>query len=342
MAKVYFYKIKKQTPEVLEKAGREVSGIISEIFNSQDDLAVKVHFGEPGNTTYLPPDFAKAVCKELKDKVKNLALVECTVLYKGGRSFGSSHKKVAEDHGFNFAPVEILDGERGDEEVKIKIDGKHFTEAKIGKGIEKFNSILAISHVKGHMAVGFGGALKNIGMGLGSKGGKMAMHQTFKIAPNPDTCIGCGMCVKNCPAGALSIENGKAKIDYNKCIGCGFCISVCPVGAIEIPWRSGTAKDLQERIAEYSVAVLRGRKSFFVNVLTNITKDCDCHGESQKPIMEDIGILLSDDIVAIDQASLDLVGKDNFTKSYINPEDQIDHAVLMGLGKKEYTLINLN
>ena len=164
-------------------------------------------------------------------------------------------------------------------------------EAKIGKGMEKFNSILAISHFKGHMATGFGGAIKNIGMGLGSKGGKMQMHQTFKISPNPKVCIGCGMCVKNCPAGALSLENGKAKIDYKKCIGCGFCISICPVGAIEMPWQSQTSKDLQERIVEYASAVLKGRKHFFVNVLTSITKDCDCHGSIQEPIMKDIGIL---------------------------------------------------
>jgi hypothetical protein len=342
MAKVYFYKIEKHGAEVLEKAGREVSGIISEFFGSEDNLAVKVHFGEKGNNTYLRPEFAKAVCEDLKNKVKSLALVECTVMYKGGRSFGSGHKKVALEHGFDFAPIEILDGEKGNEEVKIEIAGKHFTEAKIGKGIEKFNSILAISHFKGHMAAGFGGALKNIGMGLGSKGGKMAMHQSFKIASNPEICTGCGMCAQNCPAGAITLENGKAKIDYEKCLGCGFCISVCPFGAIEIPWRSQTAKDLQEKISEYAAAVLKGRKSFFVNVLASITENCDCHNEEMKPIMKDIGILLSDDIVALEEASLDMACRDNFAKAWIDPEDQINHAVVMGLGKKEYTIVNLN
>jgi len=342
MSKVYFYKIENQSPEVMEKAGREVAGIVSKVFGPQDNLAVKVHFGEKGNNTYLGPDLTKAVCAELKDKVKSLALVECTVLYKGERSFASGHKRVALDHGFDFAPIEILDGENGNEEVKIKIDGKHFKEAKIGKGIEKFNSILAISHFKGHMAASFGGALKNIGMGLGSKGGKMAMHKSFKIASNPKTCIGCGMCVRNCPAGAISLENGKAKINYEKCIGCGLCISICPVGAIEIPWQSQTGKELQEKIAEYAAAVLKGRKAYFVNVLTNITKFCDCHGSAMEPIMKDIGILLSEDVVALEEASLDLAGRDNFIRPGFDPEDQVNHAVVMGLGKKEYELINLN
>lgn len=342
MAKVYFYKIDKQTPEVLEKAGKEVSGIISKAFGAGDNLAVKVHFGEKGNTTFLPPDFAKAICGELKGKVKSLDLVECTVLYKGERSFGSGHKKVALEHGFDFAPVEILDGEKGNEETLIKIDGKHFKEAKIGKGIEKYNAILAISHFKGHMAASYGGALKNIGMGLGSKGGKMAMHKSFKIASNPEICTGCGTCVKNCPAGAISLVNGKARIDYGKCIGCGLCISICPFRAIEIPWQSQTGKDLQEKVAEYAAAVLKGRKAYFVNVLTSITKNCDCHGSVMEPIMEDIGILLSDDVVALEEASLDMVGREKFTRPGVDPEDQVTHAVEMGLGKKEYKLINLN
>ncbi len=342
MAKVYFYKIEKQSPEVLAEAGKKVSGIISDFFSAEDKVAGKVHFGERGNGTYLGPDFTKAVCEVLKSKVENLALVECTVMYKGGRSFGSGHKQIALEHGFDFAPVEILDGENGNEEVKIKIDGKHFKEAKIGKGIEKYNAVLAISHFKGHMAASFGGALKNIGMGLGSKGGKMAMHQSFKIASNPEICVGCGMCASKCPAGAISIENAKAKIDYEKCLGCGLCISVCPFGAIEIPWRSQTAKDLQEKIAEYAAAVLQGRKCFFVNALVNITKFCDCHDSATELIMKDIGILMSDDIVALEEASLDMAGRENFTRPGADPEDQVNHAVAMGLGKKEYELVSLN
>ena len=168
------------------------------------------------------------------------------------------------------------------------------------------------------------------------------MHKSFKITSDSKICTGCGMCAKNCPAGAISVENGKAKINYEKCLGCGLCISICPFGAIQIPWQSQTGKELQEKIAEYAAAVLEGRKSFFVNVLADITKFCDCHGSAMEPIEEDIGVLLSEDIVALEEASLDLAGRENFTRAGTDPEDQINHAVFMGLGKKEYTLINLN
>lgn len=341
MAKVYFYKFQKQSPQDLSVAGKEVSDLIAGHFSAQDNLAVKVHFGERGNHTYLKPDFTWAVCEGLDGKVKSAAMVECTVLYKGERSFASSHKRLALEHGFDFLPVDILDGENGNEEVVIPVQGKHFDSAKIGRGIEKYDALLVISHFKGHMATGYGGALKNIGMGLGSKGGKMAMHKSFKIASNPDVCKGCGQCCEKCPGKAISLENGKAKIEYEKCLGCGLCISVCPYGAIEIPWQSQGAKDLQEKIAEYAAAVLKGRKAFFVNVLVNITEHCDCMGEDMVPMMEDIGVLLSDDIVALETASLDLAGRERFNK-WLDPEDQINHAVEMGLGQKEYTLVRLN
>jgi hypothetical protein len=342
MSKVYFLKIKKQSPKVLYKAGKEISGKVLDFFSPKDKLAVKVHFGEEGNKTYLGPDFTKAICENLDKKVKSLALVDCTVLYKGERSFASTHKKLALRHGFDFAPVSILDGERGNLEVEIKIKGKHFKEAKIGKGIERFNSILAISHFKGHGATGFGGALKNIGMGLGSKAGKMAMHQAFKIAMNESVCIGCGACKRKCPGGAISIKDGKAKIDYKKCISCGLCISVCPCGAVEIPWQAGDGNELQERIVEYAAAVLKGRKAFFINVLTSITQNCDCMGMIQKPIMPDIGVLFSDDIVAIEKASLDLAGDRSFRAHGIDPNVQIDYAQKLGLGRKKFTLVKLN
>jgi len=343
MAKVYFYKIsKKQSPEILSKAGKEISKIFPNFFNSKDKVAIKVHFGEKGNETYLGPDITKAVYTSLKNKVKKAALVDCTVLYKGSRSFASGHKKVAKSHGFNFAPVLILDGELGNKESVIKINKKHFKAARIGAGIKDFNAILAISHFKGHGATGFGGALKNIGMGLASKGGKMALHQAFKIVSNGEICKGCGLCVKNCPGRAISIENEKAEINYKKCLGCGLCISICPLKAIELPWRSQNSKELQEKIVEYAFAALKNRKSLFINALVNITKNCDCMGILQKPIMKDIGILASEDIVALEKASLDLTGFKKFKAPDINPKVQINYAEKLGLGKKRYKLIKLN
>jgi uncharacterized protein len=342
MAKVYFYRIKKQSPQVLYRAGKEIFKVFSGFFGKKDKLAIKVHFGERKSNTYLGPDFTRAIFEELKNKVKKTALVDCTVLYKGERSFASSHKKLAKDHGFSFAPIEILDGENGTEETKIRINKKHFKFARIGVGIKNFNAVLAISHFKGHGASAFGGAIKNIGMGLGSKGGKMAMHQAFKISVNNELCLGCGLCCLKCPGKAISLENKKAKIDYKKCLGCGLCISVCPQKAIQIPWGSGSSQELQERMAEYTLAVLKGRKAFFINALINITPGCDCMDVLQKPIMKDIGILASEDIVALEKASLDLAGKENFRNRGNNPEIQINYAQKLGLGKKKYKLIKLN
>jgi hypothetical protein len=341
MSKVYFLRIKKQSPEVLKKAGKKISEVFSDFFGSGDKVAIKLHFGERGSKTYLNPILVKAIWEELTERVKKAVLMDCTVLYRGERSFCSSYKNLAQDHGFGFAPIIIADGEKGEEVIKIKINQKHFKEIKVGKGLKDFNALLAISHLTGHGSTGFGGALKNIGMGLGSKGGKLEMHQAFKLKVNQELCQGCGTCQRECPARAIIIKNGKAQIDYQKCIGCGQCISVCPYGAVETPWEEGSSRDLQERIVEYVYGILKGRKSFFINVLLNITSGCDCVRGIQEPMVEDIGIFGSGDIVAIEQASLDLVGEEKFKKFGVNPSWQINYTQKLGLGQKEYELIKI-
>jgi len=341
MSKVYFLKLKEKDPQKLIEAGRKISGLFSNFFDSNDKVAIKLHFGEEGSDTYLRPVLVRAIYENLKNKVKEIALVDCTVLYRSQRALASSHEKLAKEHGFDFAPIEILDGEKGDEEIKISVGQKHFSEVKIGRGLESFNSILAISHLTGHILTGFGGALKNVGMGLGSKGGKLEMHQAFKLKIRKTSCLGCGICQRECPAEAITIKNNKAEINQAKCIGCGKCITVCSQGAVEIPWADSSSRDLQERIVEYTFGVLKNRKAFFVNVLMDITPGCDCQKGKQQPMMEDIGLLGSSDIVAIDQASLDLAGKNNFEKSGVDPAVKIDYAQKLGLGNKKYQLIEI-
>ncbi len=342
MSDVYFLKIKKQDPETLGEAGEKISKIFSSFFNKNDKVAIKVHFGERGSKTYLSPILVKAIYNRLQAQVEKAVLTDCTVLYKGERSLGSSHKKLALDQGFGFAPILIADGEKGEEEIKITINQKHFKEIKVGAGIKDFNAILAISHFTGHLVAGFGAAIKNVGMGLGSKGGKMAMHQAFRLKINPETCRGCQGCQKECSAGAIFMENNKAQIDYQKCIGCGICISICPFGAVEIPFGVVSSKELQERIAEYAFGILKEKKAFFINVWLNITPRCDCmKGDVQKPMMPDIGILASKDIVAVDQASLDLTGKEKFQKGEIDPSCQINYAEKLGLGERKYKLVEI-
>lgn len=342
MSKVYFLKIKDKTPEILEEAGKKISKLFSGFFKSEDSVAIKLHFGAEGNTTHLSPVLVKSIYDELKGKVKKTALVECSILYKGERSFASSHKKLAIEHGFGFAPIDILDGEKGQDEMKIPVDFKHFKEVKIGAGLKDYNAILCLTHFKGHGSAGIGGSLKNIGMGLGSKAGKLAMHDHYNLRINPEVCQGCGNCQKQCGGNAIFIENGKARIDRKKCLGCGLCISVCPYGAVERPMEETVSSNLQERIVEYAAAALKGRKNFFVNALLDITQKCDCLKGEQVSIMPDIGILASEDIVSIEQVSLDLTGKDKFEEPKMDPQVQIDYAEKLGMGEKKYELIEIS
>lgn len=342
MAKVYFLKIHQKTPEILKEAGIKVSKFFTNFFGPKDSVAIKIHFGERVSQTYLNPLLVESIYNQLKGKVKRTVLTDCNVLYKSDRSFGTTHKKLAEEHGFGFAPIIIADGERGENELKVKINQKHFKEAKLGGVLKDFNALLAITHFTGHGGTGFGGALKNVGMGLGSKGGKLAMHQAFKLVVDLEKCQGCFSCQKECPGEAIFEEDGKAQMNYQKCLGCGICISVCPFGAIKTP-QIGTSGDLQERIAEYVLGVLKNRKAFFVNVLLDITPKCDCFRDKvQKPMVPDIGILISEDIVAIDQASVDLVGKKNLETETIDPTVQLEYAQSLGLGKRRYAFVEIN
>jgi uncharacterized Fe-S center protein len=300
-------------------------------------IAVKVHFGENGCNTYLSPELARKVFGRVRDLGKDASLVECNVLYRGSRVNSTIHVKTARSHGFDM-PIDILDGEHGQDSVEMG-------GCKVGKGLLKYDSLIVLSHFKGHMGAGFGGALKNLGMGLGSRAGKLDMHSSIKPSIGAG-CIGCGICVENCNDRAIEMVHGKAKIDHQKCVGCAMCIAVCSNGSVRIPWSGRTSKDLQKRIAEYSLALLNHfPDAVFINVLHNITKDCDCMGISQKPLIPDIGILYSNDIVAIEKASLDLVDRHSEGRfSGINSADnshQIDVAEKLGLGNKHYTLIEL-
>ena len=264
-------------------------------------VGIKVHFGERYCTTYLRPELAKKVYDWVVAQGKEAALIECNVLYVSDRTRASTHKKLAKDHGFSFAPIHILDGEMGDEHVEL--DG-----CKVGKGIEDYDSLIVLTHFKGHF-VGFGGAAKNLGMGLGSRAGKMDMHSSVHPMIDDKKCTGCGICAENCPANAIDIKNNIAHINSEKCVGCAMCISVCPQKAVQIPWGSKSKRDLQKRIRDYSQAIINkiGKdRIIFISALENITAECDCMAKAQEPIMGDKGFLVSNDMDAIDLASLEL------------------------------------
>ena len=303
-------------------------------------VAIKIHFGEKGCNTFINPELVRKVYEKIESLGKKATLIECNVLYKGSRVKTASHIQTAREHGFTDMDIDILDGENGDEFVEI-------SGCKIGASIKKYNSLIVLSHFKGHMAAGFGGALKNVGMGLGSRAGKLHMHSQIMPSIIDDKCVGCGICVEHCNANAIIINNKTAKIDEKKCEGCAMCIAVCPNHAVNIPWQGGTHGYLQEMIAKYAGAVLSlfPEKTIFISVLENITKECDCMGVEQKPMMENVGIIYSTDIVAADKVSLDLANK--FSKggfnriNPVNKDNQIECADKIRLGESAYDLIEL-
>jgi len=208
-----------------------------------------------------------------------------------------------------------------------------------------YKNLVSVAHFKGHMATGFGGALKNIGMGLGCRAGKMDMHSIISPVVNSGKCVVCGTCVRDCPVDAITL--GKvASIDSGKCIGCAHCIAICPNGAIDLNWNMShdVNKMLMEKIVEYSVAVVAGRRWRFMNFITGLTYECDCFDLDQKPFMKDVGLVLGEDPVAVDQASMDLVkkacgGEDPLLKKHkIDGAYMLEYAEKCGLGSRRYEL----
>jgi uncharacterized Fe-S center protein len=332
--------LSKTISKLLEKANLTKLG---------NNVAIKVHFGERGCETYMRPEIVQAVYKKVKALGKEATLVETNVLYRGSRTNATDHKLTAKEHGFTFAPIDIVDGEKGDEFSEIKIQGGTIDSAKIGKGLEKYDSMVVITHFKGHIAAGYGGSFKQIGMGLGSRAGKLHMHAGVSPSIQQAACIGCAKCQQGCDFDAIDMIDNKAKIDPEKCSGCAMCIAVCPVGCVSVPWGASTNEELQKKIVDYTSAVFEiipRQKCIFINIMEKITKDCDCFSTKQTPLMDDVGILLSEDPVAIDNACLELAEKHSpGVLKKINSIDknvQVDYAQSRGLGSKEYNLVELD
>lgn len=336
---------------------------LSSIVDKTDLVAIKLHFGEKGNTAFIRPIFIRAIVAAIYERAGRPFLTDANTLYRGDRSEAVSHLNIALVHGFNFttvsAPIIIADGLRGRDAEKVPIEGKHFAEVSIGSAIMQSDVIISVAHFKGHELTGFGGTLKNIGMGCASREGKMRQHSNITPKIKAKACIACGRCIEWCPAGAIESVNAKSRIDPKKCIGCAECITICPSAAVKINWDE-CGRVFQEKIVEFAFGVLKDRmqKSLFINFLTNISPACDCYGHSDRQIVPDIGILASLDPVAVEQASVDLVnseqglvesalksnhakGEDKFRGLYpeVDWEIQLDYAQSLGLGTRSYELI---
>lgn len=301
-------------------------------------VAVKTHFGEEGNRNYLKP----ALVRPLVDKLK-ATLVETNVLYSGPRQKTDSHLKLAKEHGFGFAPADILDSGG---ELAWPCSTARYTRVLVGSHTKNYGTIVMLSHFKGHGLAGFGGAIKNIAMGLASRMGKRAMHADLVPEFDPDKCVACNACAMQCPAKA--IRTNPIKVEARKCIGCGQCIQACPARALTAPRSRVGSEEFDRRLAEYAKGIADSVHMVYINVLADISPDCDCASSARKPFVKDIGILASTDPVAIDQASLDLVNKAHRCQDAFLKESgrsglvQLEHGERIGLGSRKYKLVSLD
>ncbi len=268
-------------------------------------VAIKIHFGEPGNLAYLRANYAKVMVDLVKEFGGKPFLTDCNTLYVGGRKNALDHLDAAYLNGYSpFSTgchVIIGDGLKGTDETLIPIDGEYIKEAKVGRAVMDADIILSLSHFKAHECTGMGGAIKNIGMGCGSRAGKMEMHNAGKPCVDASACVGCKVCPKVCAHDAITIVDKKASIDHSKCVGCGRCIGVCFKDAIAAP--GDESNDiLNYKIAEYTMAILKDKPHFHVSLVCDVSPFCDCHAENDMPIISDVGMFASFDPVALDQA----------------------------------------
>ena len=348
---------------LIKKAG------ISNIDFDGKYTAIKIHFGEPGNLSFLRPNYAKAVADVVKELGGRPFLTDCNTLYVGRRKDALEHLSAAYENGFNILStgchIIIGDGLKGTDDVSVPVEGGELVkEAKIGRAVMDADVFISLSHFKGHEAAGFGGCIKNIGMGCGSRAGKMEQHNSGKPTVNREVCVGCRVCSRNCAHGAISFPEKKASIDHEKCVGCGRCLGACNFDAIYNENESAV-KDLNIKMAEYTKAVVDGRPAFHINLVIDVSPYCDCHAENDVPILPDVGMFASFDPVALDQACADACNAQepmpgSLLDEHMHAEDFHDHhdhfvnttpesewktclahAEKIGLGSREYELIKV-
>ena len=332
-------------------------------------VAIKMHFGELGNMAYLRPQYAKVVADLVKEQGGMPFLTDCNTLYPGSRKHALEHIDCANFHGFNpvttGCQIIIGDGLRGTDDVEVPVkNGEYIEKAKIGRAIMDADVFISLSHFKGHEATGFGGAIKNIGMGCGSRAGKMQQHNSGKPHVITEKCRGCHRCARECGSDAISYDTGKAYINPDICKGCGRCIGACSYDAIRNEqWDAGDLLD--RKMAEYAQAVVQDRPCFHINIVRDISPNCDCHGENDAPILPDQGMFASFDPVALDQACADACLKatplpnsqlsDNLAKPdwhhhhdhfldnnpNIHWKETLEHGEKIGMGTRSYELVKI-
>ena len=371
-AKVYFSDLRapigtnllKKLEKLIRTAG------MGEIDMEKKLVAIKIHFGEPGNLSFLRPNYAKVVADVVKSMGGVPFLTDCNTLYVGRRKNALEHMDAAYENGFSpfstGCQIIIGDGLKGTDDVEVPVEGAEYIQtAKIGRAVMDADVFISLTHFKGHEATGFGGAIKNIGMGCGSRRGKMEQHNSGKPEVCQKKCVGCRQCAKQCGQDAISYgEDRKAFIDQDKCVGCGRCLGACNFDAI-INRNSSANDDLNRKMAEYAKGVVDGRPQFHISLVMDVSPFCDCHAENDIPIIPDVGMFASFDAVALDQACADACLRqpvmpgsrldqylhtegcedhhDHFCNNFpeTNWRSCLEHAEKIGLGTRNYELIEV-
>lgn len=353
-SKVYFIPI--EASDNIQIINEKIKRLLKEsaIFDfiqKQYKVAIKIHFGEEGNTGFVSPMHVRIICDAIINRGATAFLSDANTLYRGKRLNSKDHLGLAYEHGFTKektgVDVIIPDDANKNEVIEVEINQKFIKRAKLARIFIDADAIVAINHFKGHILTGFGGALKNIGMGCATREGKLAQHCDVSPVVYADQCSGCGECEIVCPAGAIHLKDKKSVLDSSKCIGCASCMAVCKTMALFVDL--GAGDKTQEKMVEYSLAVLKGKnkRAGFINFANKINKECDCWGMENPRIAPDVGILASLDPVSIDKASFDLInkacGKDIFRAVHPDQDGmkQLVYAEKLGLGSLDYELIEL-
>ncbi|OGS36522.1 MAG: hypothetical protein A2293_14255 [Elusimicrobia bacterium RIFOXYB2_FULL_49_7] len=313
-------------------------------------VAVKTHFGEKKSVTHIPPHFFKPISARIKQAGGRPFLTETSTLYKGSRSDALCHTLHALDHGFSVEntgmPIVMADGLKGEWESEVALPKRPDKKVKVAGMITRIHALVCVSHPTGHIALGYGGAIKNLGMGLSSRKGKLTMHSSIKPSIDSERCTGCKHCMNWCPENAITLNGYTVVIDESKCIGCGECLTECRFDAVRYNWEMDKT-EIQKLTAEHAVGVTNGKPCFYINYAIRFTKDCDCYGTAKEAILKDIGIFASQDPVAIDEACITLLeaqaGKPLCDITYPDRDVRIQtrYGEAIGLGSRDYELIEV-
>ncbi|HOY10054.1 MAG TPA: DUF362 domain-containing protein [Candidatus Omnitrophota bacterium] len=351
-SRVYYEKVDQaDSSEVIQQRFRrllDASGILVQV-KPRDQVVMKLHFGEAGNTGFIKPEWVRVISQKIKERQAVPVMAETNTLYRGQRTNSKDHLALAARHGFTLEKAGagiIIPEDSPDNVMDVSVEQPYIKVAKVIKLFLEADVLVSLAHFKGHLMTGFGGALKNIGMGCASREGKLAQHGGVAPFVDEGRCVGCGECAVVCPADAIALEQKRAFIDGELCIGCASCIAACPQEAIDVPWEAG-GETIQEKMVEYAKAVLDARqgKTVFVNFAVKITKECDCLAKDDPRICPDIGLFASLDPVSVDKACYDQVmaasGRDVLREAHPHCDGmkQLLYAQRLGLGRMDYTLI---